>query len=304
MAGNAFGELVKLGKESPEAREAGAYAAKSAKIIMQTVHTVLLPLAAANYGAQKFADYMRTKFGPELAERLDSVPEENIIEPRAVVAGPALDALVYAHEDDDLRRLYLSLLASAMDSRVAEATHPAFIELLRQIDSNEIGYLREVFRGGLVRMPIARIRLASKDQTGSIDAAVHVLDWREAGEAVAPPRVATYVDNWVRLGLVEVMYDTYLVAPGAYEWIEERPEFKATMREIDENGWTSEREVDPGHGILRITDLGSEFARAVRIDDAPDDAVRRELGNWRAVVGKRLQEKAEAEAAETSAESQ
>ncbi len=302
MAGNAFGELVKLGKESPEAREAGAYAAKSVKIVAQTIHTVLLPLAAANYGAQKFADYMRTKFGPELEERLDSVPEGDIIEPRAVVAGPALDALVYAHEDDDLRRMYLSLLASAMDSRVAAATHPAFVEVLRQIDSGEIGYLRELFRGGATRMPMARIRLAAKDHSGSTDAAVHVLDWREGGQPVAPIRGGIYVDNWVRLGLVEAMYDTWLVAPGAYEWVESRPEYVATLRAIDENDWGSDREIDPGHGMLRITDFGWEFARAVRIEDAPEDAVRQELGDWQSVVDTRIKEKAVADAAEGAAQ--
>lgn len=298
MAGNAFGELVKLGKESPEARDAGAYAAKSAKIIMQTVHTVLLPLAAANYGAQKFADYMRTKFGPELEERLGSVPEENIIEPRAVLAGPALDALVYAHEDDDLRRLYLSLLASAMDSRVADDAHPAFIELLRQIDSDEIAYLRSVFLGAAGVTPIARLRLTSKDGSGSTDVATHVLDWRNEGGAFVPPRSATYVDNWVRLGLVEVMYGTHLTAPGAYDWVAERPEYALQETRIAAFPEEHARDLEPQHGVLRITSLGTAFARAVRIHDAPVDAVRRDLGDWTAQVAERQREKEEAEASE------
>lgn len=301
VAGNAFGELVKLGKESPEAREAGAYAAKSVKIIAQTIHTVLLPLAAANYGAQKFSDYMRSRFAPELQERLDSVPEENIIEPRAVLAGPALDALVYAHEDDDLRRLYLSLLASAMDSRIADDAHPAFIELLRQVDSDEIAYLRAVYQGVSGITPIARLRLTSKDGSGSVDAATHVLDWREAGAAFVPPRSATYVDNWVRLGLVEVMYDTHLTALGAYDWVTERPEYVDLDRSVVDLPEGNAREIEPQHGVLRITSLGAAFARAVRIDDAPEDAVRRELGDWTVAVEKREREKAEAERAESGA---
>lgn len=296
MAGNAFGELVKLGKESPEAREAGAYAAKSVKIIAQAIHTVLLPLAAANYGAQRFADYMRSRFAPELQERLDSVPEENIIEPRAVLAGPALDALVYAHEDDDLRRLYLSLLASAMDSRVADDTHPAFVELLRQIDSDEIAYLRVVLQGVGGVTPIARLQLRSRDGSGAIAAASHILDWQEGGQARVPPRNATYVDNWVRLGLVEVMYDTHIVAEGAYDWVAERPEHADQERRVADASAGDERDIEPVHGVLRVTSLGTAFARAVRIDDAPADAVQREIGDWTALVHKRQREKADAEA--------
>ena len=283
----------KLGKESPDARAAGVYAAKSLRIIAQTVHTVLLPLAAANYGAQRVADYMKERFGPELQERLGDVPEGELTVPRTVVAGPVLDSLVYAHDDDELRRLFLSLLSSSMDARVAATAHPAFVDVLRQIDSDEVGYLRAVLgQGGDVVWPIVKLDVSDVDGSGGSTVAPHLLDWRENGVAVAPDMAAAYVDNWVRLGLVEVSYTSYLVAEGVYGWGTDRPEY-AAHTERAKARYGERREVTVGNGILSVTSWGSVFAKAVRIWDAPAEVATRHLGDWESIAAEFFQKKEE-----------
>ncbi|MFB7251729.1 DUF4393 domain-containing protein [Microbacterium sp. NPDC056234] len=276
----ALGEVIKLGKESPDAREAGVYAAKSLKIITQTVHTVLLPLAAANYGATRFADYMKRRFEGELAERLDVVPDEDIISPRAVVAGPVLDALVYAHDETELRRLYLSLLASAMDSRSSLGAHPAFVDVLRQLDATEVVFLRGVFADKEYIAPIARVKIKAESGEGASEEATHILDWRDDdGKALVPDRIATYVDNWIRLGLVEVMYDAYLTAAGVYGWVNTRPEYQEVQARAERP-----EAIEFDKGVIRATNFGRQFAQAVRIDDAPAESVRAGMGDWRAAA--------------------
>lgn len=303
-ATSALGEVVKLGKESPDARAAGVYAAKSLRIIAQTVHTVLLPLAAANYGAQRFAEYMKERFGPELQERLSDVPEGELTVPKTVVAGPVLDSLVYAHDDEELRRLYLSLLSSSMDARVSANAHPAFVDVLRQVDSDEVGYLRAVLgHGGEEVWPIVKLDLNEVGDTSGLNVARHVLDWRENGDAVALGMAAAYVDNWIRLGLVEVTYDSYLVAEGVYEWANERPEFVERAANAKAQ-YGDRREVIVGNGILRVTSWGRVFAKAVRIWDAPEGIVTRQLGDWESIATayfrKKEEEKNAAEAADAT----
>ncbi len=284
-AASAMGEVVKLAKESPDAREAGQYAAKSLRIVMQTVNTVLLPLAAANYGAARFADYMVKRFGPELQEVAGDIPEERIQPPRATIAGPVLDALVYAHEDASARRLYLSLLATAMDSE-SRAEHPAFVDILRQLDGREIPFLRAVLAGASqtaeTLWPVAQVGINMEAGLGTRAVFKHVLDWR----AIEPPAdaeaVYAYVENWARLGLVETDYIHFLTKRGAYDWVRNRPEY-STAEAIVEN-WSDDgqvRSVNVERGVLRVTDWGAMFARAVRIDEVPADTALRELADWR-----------------------
>ena len=279
---SALVEVVKIAKESPDARAAGTYAAKSLKIITQTVHTVLLPLAAANYGAARFENYIRERFQPELQERLADVPADAIQAPRAAVAGPTLDALVYAHEDDELRRMYLSLLASAMDARVSAAAHPAFVEVLRQIDSDEISYLRAVIGPAMACAPVMRLNVISEDGEGRSVVLTHLLDWQQGEEPHVPSnlrRMAAYIENWVRLGLIEVDYDLQLLEPGIYDWGARRPEFELlTARLESRGGYPTDLEAAPG--VLTVTNWGREFARAVRIEDAPPGSALRELKVW------------------------
>ncbi len=284
-ATSGLGEVVKLAKESPEAREAGQYAAKSLAIIMRTVHTVLLPIAAANYGAERFAAYMRERFAPELAEALADVPEENIQAPRPTIAGPVLDSLVYAHEDDDVRRLYLALLATAMDKGASGKEHPAFVEVLRQIDVAELPFVRAILQGASHRAastwPIARIEAES--HTGLMPMVEDLLDWRKDGKPVGYEMAAAYVSNWVRLGLVTVTYPEELLVKGGYAWVTDRPEYRGlafleSKSDTDADGYWTRRVVA---GALRLTDWGIAFAKAVKIDDAPTGSPIVELARAR-----------------------
>lgn len=140
-------DIVKIAKDNPDAQRAGTYAAKSLKIVAQTVHSALLPLAALNYGIEKFRDYMEAKFSDRLDEKLAEVPEDQIIPPKAYIAGPALQGLAFAHDQPNLEDMYLSLIASAMTARTAGDAHPAFVEVIKQLDAAETHVLNSASLG-------------------------------------------------------------------------------------------------------------------------------------------------------------
>ena len=71
-------------------------------------------------------------------------------------------------------------------------------------------------------------------------------------------RLPAMVDNWVRLGLVEVDYQKHLSDEGAYAWIEQRPEFEK-LRAIHESDTCK---VTYHKGLLIRTRLGLQFAAA------------------------------------------
>lgn len=245
---------MKVAKENPDAQEAGLYAAKTLKIVSQTIHNVLLPIAAANYGIASFETYIKGKFGHDLSNLTVRIPPEHLASPKPSIAGPAIQALVFTHDEQDLRDMFLNLIATSMDERIQEKAHPAFVEIVKQLDGNEARYLKSILSGNTT-ISLGEIR--------SVGDEYHVLERNVinlrtvTGEAAVDPQFAVWVDNWVRLGLFTSSFTTYMVNPDSYNWLETRPEY---LRHVD-NGIVP----NPAKGVLERTSFGTQFAIAIGI---------------------------------------
>lgn len=257
------GEVMKAAGDNPNTRAAGNELGKTALTVTKAINNALLPLAAVNYAFDKAREYFDKRFSDDLAQKAQHIPPDQLVEPKASIAGPTLQALAFAHEEPELRDLYLALLTSAMDARSAHATHPAFAEVIRQLTAEEAGLLRHVLAAE--SLATAEIRLTMAGGAGWITLLTHLLDLRTqpANEPVEHHRATAMVDNWIRLGLIHVSYDKYLQREGtdAYSWIEERPEFKRFRGEHE----TEQQKVTFQRGILARTSFGAEFATAVGI---------------------------------------
>jgi hypothetical protein len=255
------GEIIKAAGDNPQVREAGINLGQTALIITKTINNALLPLAAVNFAFDKARDYFAGKFASDISAKAAPIPVECIIEPKASIAGPALQGLAFTHEEPDLRNMYLSILATAMDSRNAPNAHPAFVEVIKQLTSDEARLLQSVLSNGMRRLTIAEIRSHIVGETSWSVLQTHLLDLRSAisHEPSEDPRIAAMVDNWVRLGLVGVDYTTVVADERAYDWVESRPEYKRFQQQIDNSRDTLTFQ----RGTLRTTSLGVQFAHAV-----------------------------------------
>jgi len=256
------GEVVRLAGDDPNVKQAASQLSKSALTITKTINNALLPLAAVNFAFDKARRYFAEKFEDDLKEKAAKIPPEDIIEPRASVAGPALQGLAFAHEEPNLRDLFLELLAGAMDKRRAAMAHPAFVEILRQLESEEARLLKTVLKADV--LPIACLVLKMKDKPGQVVIKRHILDMRN--EATKVPsviaRLAAMVDNWVRLGLITVDYGSTLADDAKYGWLATRPEL---VNERASRGQGEAANVDWQKGIAFPTALGKQFAQAIGV---------------------------------------
>src|SRR5690242_7454255 len=139
-----IGEVIKAAGDNPEVREAGRELGKTALTVTKMINNVLLPLVGFNSLMGRAQHYFATRFRDDIARKTVSIPQEDIVEPKAFVAGPALQGLVFCHEEHSLKEMYLNLLASAIDGRVAKFAHPAFVEIIRQIDTTEAILLQSI----------------------------------------------------------------------------------------------------------------------------------------------------------------
>jgi hypothetical protein len=254
------GELLKAAGNDPAVKEAAGNLGQAALTISKTVNNALLPLAAVNFAFDKAKKYFSEKFESDIAAHAAKIPRNLIVEPKASIAGPALQGLAFTHEEQPLREMFLNLLATSMDARVCEDAHPAFVEIIKQLDSSEAPHLQEILQSPKF-IPVVRIMRKEPNGEGAIEIANHIVNFRDktTNKQATFTRFPVMLDNWVRLGLVVVIYDAWLAAAGSYDWVESRPEFIEALKQDTE---VRDR-ISVTKGYIRVTALGAQFAKAV-----------------------------------------
>lgn len=256
------GELMKVAGNDPNVKEAAGNLGKAAVTLSRTINNALLPLAAVNFAFDKARSYFEGKFQTDVAERAANIPPESIQEPKASVAGPTLQALAFTYEEDSLRNMFLGLLATAMDSRKSETAHPAFVEIIKQLDSTEALHLIDLLKSQNY------VAIASVEKTltggGQNSLARHLVNLRNKAtkQPTRLPRFPAMLENWSRLGLIEIHYDAWLTDENSYNWVETRPEY-VELKSLHDS---LEEPVSFSKGYVRITHLGIEFAKAIAAD--------------------------------------
>ena len=124
----------------PAAKEVGL----ALQTVAKTVHVLLAPVSGLVWGYNQIKEFVGTR----VAEKLREVPEERLRPPEPNIGGPALESLRYTEHKEDLRELYASLLATAMDSATLAQAHPAFVEIIRQLSSDEAKIIRSLAYSG------------------------------------------------------------------------------------------------------------------------------------------------------------
>lgn len=252
-------DLMELAKNDDNTKEASKNFGESAVIISKTVKNCLLPLAAVNFGIERAKLYFEKNFKKDLEEKTQSIPAENIVEPKASIAGPALQNLAFSHEEANLKDMYLNLISSAMNSEKADNTHPAFVEIIKQLTSLEANILTVYLKNGSPQ-PIGMTQYQKKNDGFMLEGNKHILALTRGSEIYYNKNIPSYVDNWIRLGLVEVHYDRW-VKEDRYEALKLRDEYINDKLQLGD-----EYTKDLCKGIIQRTTFGEQFASIVGLD--------------------------------------
>lgn len=193
----------------PAAQEIG----KSLQTVAKTVHIALAPISALVWGYEQISAYVQTS----LVEKLKNVPQENIVSPDLSIAGPTLEAMRYNAHREELRDMFINLLATSMDSGTTQNAHPSFVEVIKQINSDEAKIINLI--DGKSPIAIIKIRLYDKDSSG-INFAEPLINFSHLpfeASCAYPNLGPSYLENIKRLGLVDITYSSYNTNPNAYE---------------------------------------------------------------------------------------
>ncbi len=266
------GELIKAAGDHPDVKQAGGELAKAALTVSKAINVCLLPIAAVNYAYDKAKDYFERDFPREMGERLERIPQDKMTPPKASIAGPVIQGIAYSVEERELREMYLNLLATSMDGRKPGKAHPAYAEVIKQLNAEEGGTLKWILSQSTGHA-IVEYRLTNKPGGTWLTLLRHVMDLSDPSapnERKEHREFPAVVDNWIRLGLVTVDYTAHLLTnhrdTDLYAWATQRPEYKrlAAIQMSDE------QKLDCVPGILQRTAFGASFAQAVGLIEQTD----------------------------------
>ena len=162
----------------------------------------------------------------DLSSKLSGIDADHLQPPKASIAGPVMEGIAYVLDEPALREMYLNLLASAVNSDKAPKVHPSFVEIIRQLSAAEVPALEVV----LTYRSLAAIRLQNRSLSdGSFQIAqtcvLNLVD-SSSGIPLAFADLPMWVDNWQRLGLVDLTFSEWLSSPedaDVYDWAKALP---------------------------------------------------------------------------------
>ena len=242
----------------PAAKEIG----RGLQVVAKAVNTALMPVEGLIWGVEQIRDFVRAK----VTMKLESVPPDEIQEPKPHIAVPAIDALRYTGSEEGLSELYANLLATSMDKATAYRAHPGFVDMIKNMCPDEARIMNQ-FSLQPVHAVLNVKSVSKKDRSFKVTHRHVSLIGLDAGcEHIA--LTANYLDNLERLGLIKVDSMARMQDEKYYTRIEEYPQIKTIIEDLDrEEG----RHSDVDKMRSSVTDLGKQFIRAcvVNKDEQP-----------------------------------
>ncbi len=197
-----------------------------------------------------------------LIERLpvllkDCSPEQ-IRQPDAAIAGPAVEVLKHVLHQPELSGMLARLLAIAIDQGHSPMAHPAFAYVISNLGSDEARLLAHFKKDE--PLPLLNLRWEYKPASGKQGGKEVLQNFSHlalAADCQHPELCPTYIDNLCRLGLAE-MPAFYQYLDDAYAGMEADPLIRSLIADVESS---HERMAVLERRGLRVTAMGRQFIR-------------------------------------------
>lgn len=192
-----------------------------------------------------------------IKEKVKQIPEEKLVEPEPYVAIPAIQQISYCQNSEELRDLYANLLTSSMNVDKKWQVHPSFVDIVKQLNPDEAKYLKGLPPTTVVIYPLIDVEFSFGNKGGHpiisnfTDYNLKVLEH--------PGNICAYIDNLVRLNLIEIPSGQWLDDHDKYNQLEKHPMIQNPVRV---NGKV-QISYNYKHKLFRLTNFGLNFVNVV-----------------------------------------
>lgn len=147
------------------------------------------------------------------AENLALLPPEQISFDRPRVALQALNEAKFTINEEEIQRLFSNLISASLDNKSSGSAHPAYIEIIKQLQPDEAKILRFMFNKELHRIghapTIDVVQQDSGDSNVGITSTTQEVNLIcEDADCDNPENSVMYFSNLKRLGLLSATSGT------------------------------------------------------------------------------------------------
>lgn len=163
--------------------------------IPQLINAALLPLDC--WIAKRQNHLEKTK--QLLAENLKNADPEKIVPPEPYVAVPAIQAISYSMDSDELRKMYANLLSKSIYADTKHSVHPAYTEIIKNLSPLDCRVLEEIMNSQYCEIGCYELRIATIGSASYYVSYPYVTHITFADSST----VAASIDNLTRNKLIE-----------------------------------------------------------------------------------------------------
>lgn len=264
--GNGVSDIAKIVPEAyrdlvqPTAREVG----KLVALVPEAVNAALAPL-------KKWIEVK--KYNVEgtkrlLEKKLENIDPNCIETPEAYVAVPALQAIGYSMDNEELRNLYANLLATSMIRDTKWRVHPSYVEIIKQLTPDEAKLLK-VLNGETDSYPLIDIHVV--DDRRNFKVYLRNFTTLAIGICENADNIYSYLDNLARLKIIEIPFGVRMADDDVYKPLEEYHEIKALLSGSDLYPLPEGSKWEIQRKKFNVTDYGKKFMKVCVSDSIKDD---------------------------------
>lgn len=199
----------------------------------------------ANYKLKK------EKLEREISNELKKIDTKKIVEPRMSVVGPTMESLKYTLDEEQIRKMYIKLLAGELNQDTHSKVLPAYIEIIKQLSKEDAMLLKSFKEMKKQQLSTCITRLEFNNKEGYVDLDTIIVD--KPGHTIMPKKIV--LENLERLNIIQLSSNIALpanneIVKNAFSY------YKSKMFVCDKSTNTNLTYTD---GSLIITDFGWNF---------------------------------------------
>ncbi|MEQ5728695.1 DUF4393 domain-containing protein [Providencia alcalifaciens] len=247
-------DLIKSVPVSDDAKnKAGDEIGKTLVTLTKAINVALTPVSLTIFGYERIKDFVSVT----LKDKLKKVPEENIVPPKGNIVGPALENLKYLEDTPDelsLKNMYANLIANSINKDTKDIIHPAFVDIIKQLDHKDILILEEMRNQKLIGFISIKRKHEDIKQGKSIVFNFLLNNKFNATVNFDGEMLNSALENFERLKIIKIREGEYYTNNAIYDEISNESTYKHAKEKLGEF-------FEESKGMIEITTLGQRFLK-------------------------------------------
>lgn len=169
--------------------------------VIGLLNTCLSPIKFLN----EKAELNRQNNLKQLAKRFSEIPPEKIVEAPPEIAVPIAEKLAYV-SNEELRNLYIELLAKASTKDLNENAHPSFINIINSLSPDEAILLKILNKIKHIKVSTSKKRIKNRNEAFYNNFKHH----EEFDKVIFAQNFSAYLQNFEGLGIISIIDDNSL----------------------------------------------------------------------------------------------